>query len=369
MSENKNIDIMVLYCSDENLEGHFDRGFGINVKWDIPLLEGYKYKFLKNISWKPSIFNGFFGLINFQIFKELKNRKGSYLVLHSWVYATTYMTIIAAKIYGIKLCLRAENPLNQEVRKSAYVLFLRKIFFKYFFFRLFDYFFYIGEQNKQLYKYYDVEAQKLIFTPYAVDNDRLQKEYYHYKDKKADLRKELQIPVDKIVILFSGKFIDKKKPMLLLKAFREIRDGRAALIFLGEGVLRNEMETFIRENKLKNIFLAGFKNQTEVGKYFASADIFVLPSGMGETWGLVVNEAMNFALPVIINVIAGCTSDLVDETNGFIFKTGDELAEQLKTLINNPELIQRKGKASLKKIAEYSYDITIKNIKHLESSI
>src|SRR3972149_9845318 len=81
-------DLQVLYCSDENVKGHIDKEFGVEVKWDISLLDGYNYKFLKNNSWKPSIFNGFFGLINFEIFKALKKERGNFLVIHGWAYAT-----------------------------------------------------------------------------------------------------------------------------------------------------------------------------------------------------------------------------------------------------------------------------------------
>ena len=356
------IDLEVLYCSDENVEGHIDKGFGVKVRWDIPLLEGYNYKFLKNNSWKPSVFNGFFGLLNFQIFNELKKEKGSYIILHSWVQATTYLAIIAAKLHGVKLCLRAENPLNQELMKPPPVLFLRRVFFQYFFFRLFDYFFYIGELNKKLYKYYGVKEDKLVFTPYAVDNERYQNEYLQYKDKKTELRSYLELPHDKIIILFAGKYIEKKRPMMLLEVFRSLSNDKTALVFLGDGELRNKIESYIQKYSLKNVFLTGFKNQTEVGKYFASADIFVLPSGAGETWGLVVNEAMNFALPVIVSDIAGCSSDLVAGDNGFVFKTHEELIKQLNFLVNNPEQILQKGRVSLKRISDYNYDKIVKNL-------
>ncbi len=134
------------------------------------------------------------------------------------------LAVIAAKFYGVKLCLRAENPLNQELLKSSVSFCFKKVFFKYVFFRLFDYFFYIGEQNKKLYKYYGVPDRKLLFTPYAVDNERLQCEYLKYKDKKAELRKELRLPQDKIIILTSGKYIVKKNPVILLKAYKKLNE-------------------------------------------------------------------------------------------------------------------------------------------------
>jgi glycosyltransferase involved in cell wall biosynthesis len=366
MAEDEDIELLVLYCSDENVNGHIDKGFGVEVKWDIDLLNGYNYKFLKNNSWKPSLFNGFWGLLNFEIFKVLKKEKDSYLVIHGWNYATNFLAIIAAKIYGVKLCLRGENPLNQELLKSKNILFLRKIFFKYLFFPLFDYFFYIGSQNKKLYEYYGVKENKLIFTPYAVDNDRFKAEYEKYRDQKTEIRKELGLPVDKRIILTSGKYIYKKRPMDLLKAYHLLDDESTALVFLGDGELRIKMEDFINKNKINNVFLTGFKNQSEVGKYFAASDIFVLPSGAGETWGLVVNEAMNFGLPVVVSDMVGCAYDLVLEgKNGYKFKCGDikDLTAKIQQLIAEKNKLEQFGKKSNEIINYYSYDVTIKNIK------
>lgn len=366
MAKEPDIDLLVLYCSDENVKGYIDKDFGVEVKWDIPLLEGYNYRFLRNNSWKPSIFKGFFGLLNFEIYKVLKKERGSYLVIHGWAYATNFLAALAGKFFGLKLCLRSENPLNQELLKSELTLFFRKIFFRYFWFRLFDYFFYIGSQNKKLYEYYGVEKEKLVFTPYAVDNDRFRAEYEMYKNKKPELRKELGIPTEKKIILFSGKYIPKKRPMDLLKAFQLLNKDKTALVFLGDGELRKEMEEYISKHNLKDIYLTGFKNQSEVGKYFVSADIFVIPSGAGETWGLVVNEAMNFGLPVVASEIIGCTEDLVIEgVNGYLFPCGvtKELRIKLELLITDNELRKNLGAKSTDFINTYSYETIISNIK------
>lgn len=360
------IDLMVLYCDDYGThKKNIHPEIGAIAGWDIPLLEGYNYKFLKNNSWKPSIFTGFFGLINLEIFKVLKNERGSYLIVHGWARATNFLAIIAAKFTGVKLCLRAENPLNQELLKPKHILFLRKIFFKYFFFKLFDYFLYIGEQNKKLYEYHGVKKEKLIFTPYAVDNDRFKAEYEKYRDQKTEIRKELELPVDKRIILTSGKYIYKKRPMDLLKAFHLLNDEKAALVFLGDGELRKEMENYIAANNLKNVYLTGFKNQSEVGKFFAAADIFVLPSGAGETWGLVVNEAMSFSLPIICSDIPGSAYDLVKENiNGFIFKLGDieQLKIKLELLLNDISLRKRFSTKSYEIIDNYTFNQINNNI-------
>ena len=69
---------------------------------------------------------------------------------------------------------------------------------------------------------------------------------------------------------------------------------------MGDGPLRNELEAYIAQYKVKNVVISGFINQSEIGTIYSMADLFVMCSGIGETWGLSVNEAMNFSLPVIV---------------------------------------------------------------------
>jgi glycosyltransferase involved in cell wall biosynthesis len=146
--------------------------------------------------------------------------------------------------------------------------------------------------------------------------------------------------------------------MDLLMAYERINFENRALVYLGDGILRKSLEDYAKEKGLKDVYFLGFKNQTELSKYYALADIFVLPSGIGETWGLVVNEAMCFSLPIIVSDMVGCAKDLVKNgENGFIFKTGDinELTECLLKLLQEPELREKMGKRSLEIISRWSY--------------
>lgn len=366
MSRDEEIDIMVYYCSDETLKTFKDTGFKREIKWDIPLLEGYRYKFLKNHSPVPSIFKGFFGLMNFGIIRELFKNKYDVIIIHGWNYLTHVLTIFIAKLRKIKVFLRGENPYNQEIKKKKFKIILKKSLLQGFLFKLIDGFLYIGNQNKKFYKFYNVPENKLYFVPYAVDNKRFKEEYKRLKDKKIELRKELKLPVDKIIILFVGKLIDKKRPFDLLKAFEKIKDKNKALLFVGDGRLRENLKKYVKEKNIKNVIFAGFKNQTELPLYYTCADIFVLPSTMGETWGLVVNEGMNFELPIVVSDMVGCAEDLVkDGENGFIFKTEDinQLAECLQKLIKNRDLRKKMGKRSGEIIREYSYEKDVQNLK------
>jgi glycosyltransferase involved in cell wall biosynthesis len=90
-------------------------------------------------------------------------------------------------------------------------------------------------------------------------------------------------------------------------------------------------------------------------------------SGIGETWGLSTNEAMNFNLPVVISSLTGCSSNLVDK-NCYIFKTGDvkDLSLKIKMFFkNNLELRKEMGLKSKEIISKYSYEKIINGLKKI----
>ena len=104
------------------------------------------------------------------------------------------------------------------------------------------------------------------------------------------------------------------------------------------------------------MILTGFINQSEIPLYYRAADVFVMCSGVGETWGLSVNEAMNFGIPVLVSDTCGSAFDLVDEgSNGAVFKTGDiaALSLLLKQYLNKTAAEKEAIEAtnSIKKVA------------------
>jgi glycosyltransferase involved in cell wall biosynthesis len=348
------------YCSDENVKGHFDRQFNTNVAWDIPLLDGYTHRFFRNRSWKPSLYNGFFGLINPGIWRALFSEKKATIVVHGWNYMTHVGTIIIGRLAGHRVCIRGESPLNQEMMKSSLNRFLKRVVLQGFLFPFVRYFLFIGKQNKLFYQYYGVGDHKLLFTPYAVDNQRFQEAATTLN--KPRLRTDLNLPSDAFVILFAAKFIDKKRPMDLLRAFEKIDISNKFLVMVGDGELRSSIELFVKEKQLNGkVLITGFVNQTEIVKYYKASDVFVLCSGVGETWGLSVNEAMNFDLPIIVSRTAGCSDDLVDETtSGYSFEEGniDQLAAALVRCRPGGQVFR-----SADLVAKYSFEQIAKSLE------
>lgn len=365
----KAINLDVFYFSDPAKNNEIDKGFGKKIIWDRPLLDGYQYKFLKNRVKPKPINNKLFDVFNPGVIKVLWQNKSKIIIVNGWTYSSNWLIFLTAWMFSKKIWLRGENPLNQELQKSVFVLSIKKLLLQFFLFKFFiDKFLYIGSQNKAFYKYYGVtDEDKFIYTPYSVDNIFFNQYYYEYKDKKDELRVELNLPLEKRIILFSGKYINKKRPLDLLNAFSQLPKNKYALVMVGEGELRTEMEKFISENNLEYVYLTGFINQSQIPKYYAVADVFVMCSGIGETWGLSVNEAMNFALPVVVSDTCGCACDLVMQNkNGYIYKTGNVYALKncLLKFIEKESLKSEAGGYSKEIIQKHSIDVIVENIKN-----
>ena len=154
------------------------------------------------------------------------------------------------------------------------------------------------------------------------------------------LRKDLGIRDDDTVFLFMAKFIDRKRPLdLIAAAAKNHAAGNSHVIFVGDGALLETCRNTISANKLTNVHLVGFKNQSELPAYYAAADALVLPSEY-ETWGLVVNEAMACGLPCIVSDACGAAADMILEgKTGFTYPMGDvpRLAELMMYMAEHKE--------------------------------
>jgi glycosyltransferase involved in cell wall biosynthesis len=206
-----------------------------------------------------------------------------------------------------------------------------------------DRFFYIGEANRRLYLESGVPEARLYASPYAVDNERFFRQADALRPARSELRREWGIPDDAFCVLFCGKFVDKKRPMDLVEAARRLRgEGllpTVHLLFAGSGALgqalrRSCQVVFDAEqggqpvraktsdsNLAPPASFAGFLNQTEVSQAYVAADCLVLPSDYGETWGLVVNEALASGLPCLVSDACGCAEDLAGSS--FTFPLAD----------------------------------------------
>ncbi len=368
LARNQHFNTRTYFYWDFGVKETYEADFKREIKWDIPILDGYKYSFLKNYSLRPS--SRFWGEVNFGVIPEIFRHRYDAILVFGWGLFSNWLAILSALVTGTRVILHGESPMNQEVCKKGLQNVVRSIVLRQLFKHI-SAFLYIGKENRKFYEHFGVPQNKLFFAPYAVDNERYYEEGKLLPADKNILRKSAGIAENGPIILFVGKLSVKKRPMDLLKAYEILlrswkSDLKPTLVYVGDGPLRNELEGYVAEHDLSGVYFSGFKNQLELSSHYAIADVFVLPSGLGETWGLVVNEAMCFGVPVIVSDMVGCGADLVREgENGFVFPLGDseKLAKYISEVLSNEDARKICGKRSREIIKSYSQERDVEGIR------
>ncbi len=347
LSKITELDFNVFYFSDYSLKKYFDKDMNKFIKWDLSLTGKYKYNIVDNSNQNYLKFS-------FLFYKLIKNKNFDFFLIHGYENPKYLISILILKLLNIKILMRNESN-NFNFEKN----FVKKIFTRifYFFLNFFIYkFLYIGKKNKEFYIENNIKKQKLIFCPYTVDNN-----FFYSRSKKKYLKKK------EIIILYTAKLINKKNPELLIKAFINILkkyNNKIKLYIVGDGLLKKNLKKKYSKYK-NNIYFLGFQNQKKIRNYYKKADIFVLPS-LKEPWGLVVNEAMCFELPIITSDKVCSSYDLVKRGyNGYIFKTNSvfDLQRYLKKLIFNKKKRIKMGINSKKIINNWNINKTVDGIK------
>jgi glycosyltransferase involved in cell wall biosynthesis len=220
---------------------------------------------------------------------------------------------------------------------------------------------------RRFYQHYDVEKSRLFLFPHAVDNDFFQQQALIASVNREALRQLLNLDSGRQIILYAGKLMDLKRTHDLLEAYISmsvdgVKEPESYLLFVGDGVLKAELEASARATGWNSIRFLGFCNQSEMPAMYDLCDVFVLPSRF-EAWGLAINEVMNAGRAVVVSDVVGCAADLIlDRENGRIFPMGD--IESLKeALIWGLANSQGAGEKSLKRIQSWSFSEDIIGLK------
>jgi glycosyltransferase involved in cell wall biosynthesis len=351
------ISIKVFYTFGDARVNRYDYGFEREISWDIPLLSGYPYEWIKNTAKKPGTHH-FKGIDNHSLIDKIKVYNPDALLVYGWNYRSHLRTIFHFK-NKIPVFFRGDSTLLDE--KIGIRAFAKSFFLKWLY-RHVDYSFYSGTNNKAYFKKYGFQENQLGFTPHAIDNDRFAVDRTH---EALQLREQFGIANNAIMILFAGKFERKKDPLLLLEAFLKITKKDLHLLYVGNGTLEKDLKEKAQENR--NIHFMDFQNQTYMPVVYQSCDIFCLPSkGPAETWGLVVNEAMACSKTILVSDKVGCAVDLVkDYYNGLIFRNGhlEELIRCLNELTKSKDLLIEYGAHSKSIIMKWDFLTVAKEIE------
>jgi glycosyltransferase involved in cell wall biosynthesis len=336
-------------------------GFGIPFEWDIPLLEGYKWQVLKNTTMSPSL-QGFFANRVSYLDKVLSAGKYDVVILTGWQSFMLLQALWACRRLRIPCLIRAESN-AMKVRPWWVRLLHRSLLAQY------DAFLAIGKANRDFYSQYGVHPDRIFSCPYFVDNERICAEFEKVREERDKIRTGWNIPEDHVCFLYAGKLVAKKRILDLLKALDLACQVRAYdrapglhLLVAGTGELMAEAQSFVAAHALPVTF-TGFLNQTQITRAYVAADCLILPSDYGETWGLVVNEAMVCGLPAIVSDRVGCGPDLViSDVTGAFFPFGDvsSLANKLIDFASDQKRLSRMGQQARSYVQSYSVDQAVK---------
>lgn len=359
ISKRNNIRIKVFYTWQQSADTVYDPDFGIMRNWDIPILEGYDFEFVKNIAKNPGSHH-FMGIVNPDILKVINNYQPDGLLVYGWAFSG-HLRVLRFFKGKIPVYFRGDSTLLNESQGFSFKKLMKLIFLKWVY-SFVDIAFYTGIQNKKYFLKYGLKENQLVFAPHAIQNERFFPNHEN-KNLGKELRKRLSIKDYEIVILFAGKFQYQKDPKTLILAFQKLANNNCHLVMVGDGILKEELKLLSGNNK--NIHFLPFQNQTEMPALYQLCDIFILPS-ISETWGLSVNEAMASGKPVIATDRTGSSVDLIKPyVNGFTFRSSnaEELVEIFKVVCLNKELLLQYGVCSLELIKQWNFDNLAESIE------
>lgn len=358
LAKKGDMELMAYFTCDSGITKPIkDPGLQRKIMWDTPLLEGYSWKLLKNQSPRPSP-NAFFGQINMGILMELRQKKYDAILIYGYAGATNWIVCAMRRWTKTPIILRGEaylTPTKKWWKAKAKEILLRWLF------KRIDVFLWSSRANKEFFRYYGVPEEKLFFAPSAVDNEFFQTQGKQWE--KDDVRKELGIENKNPIVLFVGKFIPKKRPLDLLRACARL-DLPYNLVLVGGGEEEDMLRTYAKEKSIPAFFV-GFKNQTELPKYYKGADVLALPSEHDPS-PKVLHEAFALGLPAVVSSSVGTAEDLVEESkSGIVFKKGDtsELAEALQLLLSDREKRKEMGRRAEEASRKWSLEEDRKGVE------
>ncbi len=209
-----------------------------------------------------------------------------------------------------------------------------------------------GENASKYLQYYGAKKEKIQIYPFtSLDEKDILGEAVSVGEM-LEKRRELGIDGKKVVISV-GRFIECKGFELLIGAIEKIGfDGEVYFV----GGERERLEQLYGNVLPRNVHTVNFIDKETLKKYYMASDLFVLPT-RGDTWGLVINEAMACSLPVIVTnrCIAGL--ELVEDgVNGSIVDVSVEsLATAIQNFFDNSEAVETMREKSLKIIKNYTF--------------
>lgn len=307
---------------------------------------------LKAINFKEVFLNGYKvgndSALCLQIVNYFNPKRYEFFVIGGYCTPSGILSIIYLKYKNIPFILDFDGGFIKEGKTLRHYL-------KKFLISSANWWTSTGPKTNEYLCYYGARPENIYIYPFtSLKKEDILNKAIEFHEKQA-IRQELKITENKI-IMSVGRFAYVKGYDVLLKACTQM-DNNTGVYIIG-GKVTEEYADMKKKLNLPNVHFVDFKTKNELAKYYKAADLFVLPT-REDIWGLVINEAMSYGLPVITTdrCIAGL--ELVKNgENGYIVQAENSvaLAEKCNAILTNDVLCKKMSENSLEKIQEYTIE-------------
>jgi glycosyltransferase involved in cell wall biosynthesis len=353
------LDILIAYCSLRGAVPALNPGFGVEVAWDVPLLEGYPWVLVdsgkdKNADRRRP------GLFSRALWRLVRDGKFDAVYVGGYYFREAWTVLLAAKRNRIPIILSTDvHSLESQRAQSKFVQAIKKTIVR----RIFRLAGAVntGSSGATAYvKSLGVPEGRIRLGGNTVDNAWWSA--HSAQVDRATVRSGWNIPPQACVVLYCAKLQPWKRPGDLLEAFARANVPGSYLVFAGDGPNRAALKRQAEETGIaERVRFLGFVNQTGLPSVYSASDLMVLPSEY-EPFGLVVNEAMLCGCPVVVSDRVGAKYDLVREgETGRIFPCGDveALAMILRLLLGDHSQLERMGAAARERMKTWTPELNV----------
>jgi glycosyltransferase involved in cell wall biosynthesis len=311
------LDLTVLYGVLPTAEQQ-GTGFGRPFAWDVPLTEGYRWQLCTDADARSVHSDAFFGLDVKNIASRIVATSPDVVLVTGWHSVMQVRALRACRRLGIPVLYRGDSTLFSGPRALVRPLWRVKTRAML---RQFHGYLSVGQHATAYLRSFGVPADRIFHSPHCVDNERIAAASAALRPQREMLRREIGAGPDELVVLFAGKFQDRKRPIDAVRAVS--RAGRdVVLMMAGDGPLADAARAEAARLGVRLVW-RGFLNQSGLPAAFVTSDCLIMPSTW-ETWGLLVNEALASGMPCVVTDGVAAAPDLVVEgETGYVTKTGD----------------------------------------------
>lgn len=175
------------------------------------------------------------------------------------------------------------------------------------------------------------------------------------KEHRDELKNALEIAEEKVVLAV-GQMIYRKGIDILLKASVGLDDNVGVYIIGGKP--NPDISVLKEKLGLNNVHFVDFKVKQDLAKYYMVADVFVFPT-REDIWGLVVNEAMAYGIPIVSSRRAIAAQEMIGSgVNGIMAEpeSPESFHHAIKTIIENPSLAIEMGNRGIARVKDYTIE-------------